>query len=400
MTSRESRSKCERVAALHYLTFTAASFAQGGHSRHKELVSGLLGQGHHVTWIGFVEEETLTLRGVRFLPLSGQLVERLPLLGRFVSYLISLHRHRRALREVDGVVLLGEIELLAALTMPVLRSKSLIMVNRNDLVEKARVRARRSPSRRRRMVNRIRGPFFAWLQRRLYPFVSTIFVQRQGIARKLARRTALPMSRFEVLPNNCLPSWSAASVGHERPEWRSSKNQPIVGFVGNLLWEVKGLELLLAAFMEIRQAINARLVVVGDGPDRRWLERRVRHLKLGAEVRLLGRVQNATALMPFFDVLLVPSAYDDCPNVVLEALAARIPVVATNIAAHRFLLGSRASLIPDGNPHAMARHATTILRDPKHRREVLAIQEERRRKFDFDWGEEIARRIAGLSIAS
>jgi len=157
-----------------------------------------------------------------------------------------------------------------------------------------------------------------------------------------------------------------------------------VGFVGNLLWEVKGLELLFATFGEIRSRLDARLIVVGGGADLDRVRQRAREERFRGAVEVVGPVSNASRLMGSFDLILVTSHYDDCPNVVLEALTARVPLVATNIDAHSYLLGE--GLVREPMVAELAVRAVQLLTDPQARSRALEDQEERRRRFDFDWG--------------
>jgi glycosyltransferase involved in cell wall biosynthesis len=101
-----------------------------------------------------------------------------------------------------------------------------------------------------------------------------------------------------------------------RPEWADG---PVVGFVGRIQ-ESKGVLDLVQAMRDV----DARLVVVGDGTGQ-YADR----VRAEAGVVFTGQVQDARALMPWFDVLAVPSYREAFGTVAAEALAAGTPVVAT-----------------------------------------------------------------------
>lgn len=376
-----------------YLTLTALAFRRGGHSRHKELVRALLAAGKEVLWIGPSREDVEDLPGVVYLPLAGRLLLGVPLAGRVLAYLASLRRHRRALGRVGAVVVLRDLELLAVRFFAPLGRLPVFLVLRNDLVRKAEVRAASAPTPWARWAQRLRAAFFRRLQRRLYPSAAGIVVQTPAIARELSDRLGRAIRPPDVVPNHCRPSWTDAAPEDRRRQWQERRGQALVGFVGNLLWEVKGLDLLLAAFAAIRRRRDARLIVIGGGADLPRLVRAAQREPFRGAVEVVGPVPNAFRLMGSLDVLLVPSRYDDCPNVVLEALAAGLPVVASDIDAHAFLLGEVGALVPAGDPPAMAERALRLLGDPEDRRRLLAAQGERRRRFDFDWGAEMVRRL-------
>jgi|GEM_PF-6150347 len=371
------------TAAIH-LTLTAVAFRTGAHSRHKELTRALLAAGEEVFWIGPSSDDVSDLPGIVYLPLLGRRWLRAPLLGRIISYLLSLLHHRKRLRRVSSIFVFGDLELLAVRLFPPLRDRVVSLVLRNDLVNKARARAEldtRLPS---RWLNRLRAGFFLRLQRRLYPTATRLLVQTPAIAEELRRRVGPRLPPLHVVPNDCRPTWTRETALGRRRLWQQRPGQKLVGFVGNLLWEVKGLELLFATFGEIRSRLDARLIVVGGGADLDRVRQRAREERFRGAVEVVGPVSNASRLMGSFDLILVTSHYDDCPNVVLEALTARVPLVATNIDAHSYLLGE--GLVREPMVAELAVRAVQLLTDPQARSRALEDQEERRRRFDFDWG--------------
>ena len=80
----------------------------------------------------------------------------------------------------------------------------------------------------------------------------------------------------------------------------------------------------------MKPEIKARLVIVGDGPLRLAISRQVEQRGLHACVQLLGD-EVATKVIPAFDVFCLPSRYEGMPYVLLEALAAGLPIVATRV---------------------------------------------------------------------
>jgi glycosyltransferase involved in cell wall biosynthesis len=130
----------------------------------------------------------------------------------------------------------------------------------------------------------------------------------------------------------------------ERPAWA---DRPVVGYVG-LIAEHKGtLELVRAM-----QAVEARLVVAGDG-DGAYAEQ-VR-AEAGEDAVFLGRV-DAGALMPWFDMLAVPSHREAFGTVAAEALAAGTPVVATRSGGieEYVVPGRNGDLVPPGDVEGLA----------------------------------------------
>ncbi|HEY2410912.1 MAG TPA: glycosyltransferase family 4 protein [Pirellulaceae bacterium] len=103
-----------------------------------------------------------------------------------------------------------------------------------------------------------------------------------------------------------------------------------IGFVGRLTAQ-KAPELLIAALAELKQKHpSAVAVFVGSGPLENQLRKQIDQLGLAQNVRLLGDTV-ATNIMPAFDVFCLPSRYEGLPYVLLEALAAGLPIVARRV---------------------------------------------------------------------
>ncbi len=114
-------------------------------------------------------------------------------------------------------------------------------------------------------------------------------------------------------------------------------------FVGRLA-AVKGVPLLLEALAQARQSLpDLRLTLVGDGPDRAALMAQTRAMNLGDAVDFAGyRSQSeVAALLAYSDCLVLPSFAEGVPVVLMEAMAARLPVIASRV-------GGTAELVEDG----------------------------------------------------
>ena len=109
------------------------------------------------------------------------------------------------------------------------------------------------------------------------------------------------------------------------------------------------------------------LVIVGDGPLRATLEARVTSLGLGGRVIFAGRVDHNRVPEWYrsADLLVLPSAFDNSPNVVLEAMATGLPVVATDVGGLREYVapGVNGDLVPPRDPRALASAMVRYARD-------------------------------------
>jgi N-acetyl-alpha-D-glucosaminyl L-malate synthase BshA len=94
---------------------------------------------------------------------------------------------------------------------------------------------------------------------------------------------------------------------------------------------VKRVDVVLEVFRHARREAPARLVLIGDGPDRPEIERRVAADGLAADVRFVGEVPDPVRWLAIADVFLLPSSQESFGLAALEAMACEVPVVASNV---------------------------------------------------------------------
>ena len=138
-------------------------------------------------------------------------------------------------------------------------------------------------------------------------------------------------------------------------------------FVGRLA-AVKGVPVLLDALARLRSTgRQVTLTLVGDGEDRAWIEARIKALDLGDAVTITGyQSQEAVAgHLAASDVFVLPSFAEGLPVVLMEAMAARLPVVTTRIAGIPELVedGQNGFIVPPGDAEGLAGRLASLLDD-------------------------------------
>lgn len=133
---------------------------------------------------------------------------------------------------------------------------------------------------------------------------------------------------IEVIPNFVDPR-----IFQPRPEGQerqfAAENECLIIHASNFR-KVKNIPVVLEVFRRVQEAIPARLLMVGDGPERVTAEQTVDELGLADRVRFLGPVDHLHELMPAADVLLLPSMHESFGLVALEAMACGVVPVVTN----------------------------------------------------------------------
>jgi glycosyltransferase involved in cell wall biosynthesis len=128
-----------------------------------------------------------------------------------------------------------------------------------------------------------------------------------------------------------------------------------IAVVGNL-WPVKGHTTLVeAAALLVRRVPTVRFFCAGEGVMRPALEMRLRELGIQDRVILLGHRKDIPAILARADALALCSSAEGLSNAIMEAMAARLPVVATRVGGNPELLdGERGLLVPYGDARALA----------------------------------------------
>jgi glycosyltransferase involved in cell wall biosynthesis len=154
------------------------------------------------------------------------------------------------------------------------------------------------------------------------------------------------------------------------------------GYVGGLR-EEKNVALLLRAFAEAAVA-NAELVLVGDGPDRAKLEALAAELGIAQRVSFVGRVDDVAPRLAAFDVFTLPSNTEQTSNALLEAMAAGLPVVCTDVGDNRELLSASQAqyVVTAGDVNGFAQALKQLAADAQLRTKLGA---ENRQRCESDY---------------
>ena len=190
----------------------------------------------------------------------------------------------------------------------------------------------------------------------LYAQAHAVVAVSQGVAADL---TALGCAhpRLEVVPNPVLPpGWEALAEESPADPWFAPGQPPVVLAAGRLNPE-KDFATLIEAVAHLRRRRPARLMILGEGPERAALESRAAELGLGADFRLPGTISNPFAYMRRAAAFALTSRHEGFGNVLVEALACGAPVVSTDCpVGPREILGDGrwGRLVPVGDPLALA----------------------------------------------
>jgi glycosyltransferase involved in cell wall biosynthesis len=149
---------------------------------------------------------------------------------------------------------------------------------------------------------------------------------------------------------------------------RKKDGEIIIGSVGILRPE-KNFKRLIRIFAQIQDNLTARLAIVGQGPERSSLEDLARSLAVSDRVTFFGHISSPERILGAFDVFAITSDTEQMPFTLLEAMAARLPIVATDVGDIRKVVA------PENHPEIVNVHAeghflkclTALIEDPQRR---------------------------------
>lgn len=284
----------------------------------------------------------------------------------------SIVRLRRLLAEVDPVLVVGgltpaNLTVIGAATGRRSRVRILVSVH-IDIAGQ-------------RDIPAIRRVLSRWIHRRVLPEADAIVAPSEGVATGLAR-IGVPEASIKVIPNAIVTPSIRLQLreGCDHPWFFQDSEEPVILGMGRLTPQ-KDFVTLLKAFHIVCQTRPARLVILGEGPERRRLEEVIEGLGLAERVDLPGFVSNPFPYLREADVFCLSSRWEGFGNVLVEALAAGTSVVATDCPSgpREILDGGRLGvLVPVECPSAMAEAVDSVLRS-----EPAPQDEMRSRSADF-----------------
>ncbi len=192
-----------------------------------------------------------------------------------------------------------------------------------------------------------------------------------AFARELASSTGVPLEKISVRHNSVRPKPKVAAVEVQsfRTRLGIASDERMVLTVGRLSREKAQID-LLAAYKRLRATnpdLSSKLIIVGDGPERSRLEAAADAHGIRERVIFTGQVSDVQLFYAAADVFALPSHSEGSPNVLLEAMAANLPIVATMVGGVTEIVKNHESalLVPAKDPDALAAAVVRVLTDSK-----------------------------------
>ncbi|MGV1013353.1 MAG: glycosyltransferase family 4 protein [Methyloceanibacter sp.] len=200
------------------------------------------------------------------------------------------------------------------------------------------------------------GRFTQMTERRLVPLTDGLIFDSRFARQLHVERVGPPNCPVRIIPNGL--------YRHEVYESLLEDDAADFVFIGELS-KKKGVDIFLEAMAANQTLFSGKAIIVGSGPEEEHFKRLARKLRLGTQVTFTGPLSARTA---FFRArcVVVPSRAESFPYVVLEAAAARMPLIATNVGGIGEIVGHvPMKLIPPNDVAALASQLRLFLAEPK-----------------------------------
>jgi glycosyltransferase involved in cell wall biosynthesis len=209
------------------------------------------------------------------------------------------------------------------------------------------------------------------------PTANRVITVCEAFARELAG-AGVSRERINVQHNSIRPERTASAEEAQaiKAKFAIEEGEPLVLAIGRLSSEKAHID-LLNAFHHLQSNASepsAKLIIVGDGPERERLEAAARSLGLDGHVHFAGQISDVKPYYAAADLLVLPSHSEGSPYVLLEAMAAKVAIVATAVGGVPEMVEDEESalLVPPRDPRAMAAAIIRVLKDAELARKLVA----------------------------
>ena len=220
------------------------------------------------------------------------------------------------------------------------------------------------------------GKLYFALERKLAPLTDGFIFESMFSGNRYAELVGRPECPARVIYNGL--------QRHEFYESLLADDAVDFVFVGDLC-KLKGVDVFLEALAQQQKIFPGRAIVVGSGPDERQFKRLARRLGLGAQVTFSGPQPARTAFVRARCVV-IPSRTESLPYILLEAAAAQMPIITTNVGGIPEMIDNiPVPLVPPGDVDALAGQLRAFLSDPRpYLRRAAELQKHVANVFSVD----------------
>lgn len=217
------------------------------------------------------------------------------------------------------------------------------------------------------------------------------FAVSQGVKEAYIKKTHIKDKKITVIYNGIDTQIFSPATKEEKQQIKASlqikEQQLIIGTISKLRKE-KGVDMLLRAWQHVTKKINqAKLVIIGDGPEEQSLLSLTQQLNINQSVIFLGKRNDTAKLLKGMDIFVMSSQYEGMSNAILEAMSSGLPIIATNTPENNELIQNEHNglLMEQYSSQSLAQCIIKLINDPAARtRYGLANRQKAKNYFDIN----------------
>lgn len=182
----------------------------------------------------------------------------------------------------------------------------------------------------RKTTTLLRGKILYSLLPFLYPYASSLIACSNGLKTNILQNVKISSSKVTTIYNAAYePIFEKLKDDPCDEPWLNDRTLPVIISCGRLVPQ-KNYSLLLHAFKDLIKSVKARLIIVGNGPEKAVLEKIALNLDLIDKVKFIPFTMNHYQLMGCASIFVLPSRWEGFGNVIVEAMACEVPVISSD----------------------------------------------------------------------
>tara|TARA_B100001093_G_C26817155_1_gene1010265 strand:- start:161 stop:1321 length:1161 start_codon:yes stop_codon:yes gene_type:complete len=366
------------------ITFSHLDKGHGAFSRHKRMAEALSRKGNNVIWIGkkikFKEKITIIPLRLNFLPNLG-------FIGLYVKIFFTIFLNLKKINRADSVLAIREYDAFCLFLNPFLKNANKVFFSRGDVISILKINLSDQKNKLRYLIDLLTIYSLPIIQKSILKRSNQVIFQADFLYEIYQERHKKNKITKIILPNDC----QFNSNEKNRHIKKIDQNFINLGFISPLFWSCKGLGLIVEMVRLLeKNSTNFVLHIGGDGPGENKLKLELQKIiKNNNNIKWYGWVKNVESFFSKIDLLIVPSLYDSNPNIVLEALSKSVPMLASNIPAHREMLKYDILQFEIDRIDKMVKKINSFQNSAEQRLLIKENIQLRKKSLTFDWDNKI-----------
>ena len=364
------------------LTFSHQKKGHGTLPRHERMAIALKKKGFDVIWVSPKGYENKNFKNIN---LSIDFIPNFLFITIYLKLFITCLINIKTIKNIDYVLAIREYDAISLFFNPFFRKSKKIFFSRGDVISILKINL---PDRNflEAIKDRIIIYIYPFFQKIIYKKADMVIFQAQFLRNLFLKRTNLSSIKSKILPNECI---------NKKFNFKKKilKEGIVIGFAAPMYWSCKGLGIIVNLYKSlVKRKVNFKLFIAGEGPQSFKL---IKKLSKISEKNFVwkGWVNNIYLFFNKIDLLIIPSKYDSCPNLLLEGLNFNKMMFASNIAAHKEIIKNKELIFPINNIEMLVTKIIKLKKSKKYQNKIKSTILNTRKKNQFNWDKKFYRLI-------